>query len=63
MSKFKVEKSLLENAGFWSLYTGTDLTTEKLYKTRDEAVKAGIDNQFLNDHLEIIEIYKHQGEK
>tara|TARA_B100001123_G_C15230265_1_gene994864 strand:+ start:588 stop:767 length:180 start_codon:yes stop_codon:yes gene_type:complete len=55
--KFKVEQSL-ENAGFWSLYTGTDLTEEKLYKTRAEALKAGIDNQFLNDHLEIIDLTK-----
>ena len=44
--KIKVEQSL-ENAGLWSLYTGTDLTKEKLYKTRAEALKAGIDNQFL----------------
>jgi hypothetical protein len=57
MSKFKVEKSL-EHAGFWSLYTGTDLTTEKLYKTRAEAMKAAIDNQFLNEHFEFIDLTK-----
>ena len=55
--KFKVEQSL-ENAGFWSLYTGTDLTEEKLYKTRAEAMKAAIDNQFLNDHFEFIDLTK-----
>jgi len=42
------------------LYTGTDQTTEKLYKTRAEAVEAGIDNQFLNDHLEIIDLTKEE---
>jgi len=45
--KIKVEQSL-EHAGFWSLYTGTNLTEEKLYKTRAEALKAGIDNQFID---------------
>ncbi len=60
MSKFKVEKSL-EHAGFWSLYTGTDLTTDKkLYKTRAEAMKAAIDHQFLNEHFEFIDLTKEE---
>ena len=57
MSKFKVTQSL-ENKDFWSLFTGTDLTTEKLYKTRAEAVEAGIAHKYLNDHLEIIDLTK-----
>jgi len=57
--KIKVEQSL-EHAGFWSWYTGVGLTDKKLYKTRAEALKAGIDNQFLNDHLEIIDLTKEE---
>jgi len=59
MSKFEVKQSL-KHAGFWSLYTGTDLTKEKLYKTRAEAVEAGIAHQYLNDHLEIIDLTKEE---
>lgn len=57
MSKFKVEKSL-ENAGFWYWCTGGVLTDKKLYKTRAEAMKAAIDNQFLNEHFEFIDLTK-----
>ena len=53
--KIKVEQSL-EHAGFWYWYTGVGLTDKKLYPTRDEATKAGIDNQFLNEHFEIIDL-------
>ena len=53
--KIKVEQSL-ENAGFWSWYTGAGLTDKKLYKTRAEATKAAIDNQFLNEHFEFIDL-------
>ena len=59
MSKIKVEQSL-ENAGLWSWYTGVGLTDKKLYPTRAEATKAAIDNQFLNDHLEIIDYTKEE---
>lgn len=57
MSKCKIEKSL-KHVGFWSLYIGDDLTTEKLYPTRAEAVQAGIDHQFTNKHFEIIDLTK-----
>ena len=62
MSKFKVAKST-ENKDAWSLFTGADLTTEKLYKTRAEATKAGINHQFLNDCLEIVEIHHRNIER
>jgi hypothetical protein len=57
MPKFKVNQSL-ESKDFWSLCIGDDLTTEKLYPTRAEAVQAGIDQQFLDDHFEIIDLTK-----
>jgi len=47
MSKIEVKQSL-ENAGFWYWCTGGVLTDKKLYKTRAEAFKAGINNQFIN---------------
>ena len=55
MSKFEVKQSL-KNAGLWSWYTGVGLTDKKLYKTRAEATKAAIDNQFLNEHFEFIDL-------
>tara|TARA_R110000824_G_scaffold60041_1_gene160822 strand:+ start:107 stop:367 length:261 start_codon:yes stop_codon:yes gene_type:complete len=51
--KIKVEQSL-EHAGFWSWCSG-GLKDKKLYPTRDEALKAGIDKIFLIDNLDVLE--------
>tara|TARA_R110000744_G_scaffold212653_1_gene331637 strand:- start:407 stop:655 length:249 start_codon:yes stop_codon:yes gene_type:complete len=53
MPKIKVTQSL-ENKDFWSWCSG-DLKDKKLYKTRDEALKAGIDKIFLIDNLDVLE--------
>ena len=62
MAKIEIKQSS-ENAGFWYWDSGGVCKDKTFYKTRDEAFKAGINHQFLNACLEIVEIHHRNIER